>query len=104
MKQQKDDKVLAVDSTYVISSRKGNGRLIRKVWVNKQKDIVKYSLVYVNFRIFQGDNGRVLGYDNDHGYHHKHYLGKIMPITFTSFAAIESSFETEFEEIHNEYS
>ena len=35
----------------------------------------RYSLAYINPAIFAGDNGRVLGYDNAHGYPHRHFMG-----------------------------
>lgn len=28
---------------------------------------------FLNHELYQGDNGRVIGYDNAHGYHHRHY-------------------------------
>lgn len=37
----------------------------------------RYSLVYINPAIYARDNGRVLGYDNAHGYPHRHLFGKI---------------------------
>lgn len=100
MKKEKD--ILVIDDTYVISKRKGNGSLIRRVWLSTKGKVTKYSLAYINFALFHGDNGRVLGYDNNHGYHHKHYFGDVIPISFSSFEDLEIKFEKEFEEIHNE--
>ena len=34
-------------------------------------------MVYINKNIFSNDNGRVMGYDNSHNFHHKHYFGQI---------------------------
>lgn len=42
------------------------------------------------------DHGRVLGYDNAHGYHHRHYFGTVEPVTFVSFADIEARFEQDW--------
>lgn len=100
-KNNNSNNKLVIDDTYVISKRKGNGRLVRKVWVDQKEMIIKYSLAYINFDIYSGDNGRVLGYDNNHGYHHKHYYGKTTPIKFSTFKELEALFEKEFEEIHN---
>lgn len=47
--------------------------------------IVKYSLAYIDFSIYAGDNGRVLGYDNAHGFHERHYMGKVEQIAFTTY-------------------
>lgn len=49
---------------------------------------------------FLGDNGRILGYDNAHGYHHKHIMGKIESVNFVSFSELEERFQTEFEVMH----
>jgi hypothetical protein len=41
-------------------------------------------------------NGREVGYDNQHGYHHRHYFGKISAVVFVSFEEIESQFEADW--------
>jgi hypothetical protein len=41
------------------------------------------------------DSGRILGYDNAHGYHHRHYLGKVEPVEFNTYEEIEARFEKE---------
>ncbi len=92
---------LVIDDCYILSKRRGNGRVIRKVWVDGKGKVTRYALAYINLNVFLGDNGRVLGYDNDHGYHHKHYLGTVTPIDFNGFEALETQFEIEFEEIHH---
>jgi hypothetical protein len=33
------------------------------------------------------DHGRVLGYDNSHGYHHRHFMGSVEAVKFTTYAA-----------------
>lgn len=94
---------LVIDDSYAISRKKGNGVVTRKVWVDKSGDVVKYALAYINFNIMLNDSGRVLGYDNSHGYHHKHEMGDVTPVKFISFEETEKQFEREFEELHDEY-
>jgi hypothetical protein len=53
--------------------------------------------------IFNGDNGRILGYDNEHWYHHRHYTGKVEKVEFSSFEEIQTRFEAEWREIHEKY-
>ncbi|MGD9591645.1 MAG: hypothetical protein AB7V32_03900, partial [Candidatus Berkiella sp.] len=77
-------------------------RLTRKVWTCPNGKVTKYALAYINLNFFHADNGRILGYDNSHGYHHKHFYGKVFPISFSSFEETERIFEKEFEEIHYE--
>jgi hypothetical protein len=91
---------LLVDESYNIHRKKGNGVVRRQVWINKEQKVTRYNLAYINHFLFHGDNGRVLGYDNAHGYHHKHYLGTIEPIEFETFEELEKKFEQEFEVLH----
>jgi hypothetical protein len=80
-----------------IPKRRGNGILRREVWEDsKTHKVVRYNLAYINQAIASGDNGRVVGYDNAHGYHHRHYMGKVEPIEFTRFEDIEARFEAEW--------
>jgi hypothetical protein len=58
-----------------------------------------YALAYINGNIFAGDNGRVLGYDNSHGFPHRHYMGKITPEPVLTWEEIRSKFEIEWREI-----
>lgn len=61
--------------------------LVTESWTkNAQGDVVKYSLAYIDFSIYKGDNGRVLGYDNAHEYHERHFMGKAEEIAFASYA------------------
>lgn len=58
-----------------------------------------YALAYINDQIFAGDNGRVLGYDNSHGYAHRHYMGEITPEPDLTWEQIREKFEREWREI-----
>ena len=82
-----------IDETHVISTKKGNGTLRREVWVNDKGEVARYNLAYINHQLFNGDNGRVIGFDNAHGYHHRHFYGKVETVTFTSFENTELLFE-----------
>ena len=46
---------------------------------------MKYNLAYINQHVFVEDNGRVLGYDNAHGYHERHELGAVQRVGFTNY-------------------
>lgn len=85
-----------IDEQHVISTKKGNGILRREVWVDGKGKITRYNLAYINHQLFKGDNGRVLGFDNAHGYHHRHYYGKVEEVAFTNFEDIEMLFEQEW--------
>jgi hypothetical protein len=50
--------------------------------------LLRYSLVLIDTQNQAADNGRVLGYVNAHGYHHRHHLGKVEPVEFQSYEDI----------------
>lgn len=85
-----------IDETLTISRKRGNGLLRREVWVDGHGRVVRYNLAYVNHALCQADNGRVIGYDNAHGYHHRHCLGRVEPVAFISFEDIEARFEQDW--------
>ncbi|MEY3220407.1 MAG: hypothetical protein RIT27_1764 [Pseudomonadota bacterium] len=68
-----------------------------------QGKIEHYSLAYIDPTISTQDNGRILGYDNSHNYHHKHWFGTVETIEFSSFEQLETEFEEEFWEIYHEH-
>lgn len=88
------------DECTTLPKAKGNGQLIRRVSVNTKNVITRYSLAYINYNVCRVDNGRVLGYDNAHGYHHRHYMGTIEPVKFVNFEQIEKQFQQEFEVLY----
>ena len=87
--------VKIVDETHEISRRRGNGKLRREIWVDASGKVVRFNLAFINREIHRGDNGRVLGYDSQHGVWHRHHLGEVSPVEATSFDAIEARFEAE---------
>ena len=84
------------DDYHKISDKRGNGQLRREVWADKQGKVTRYNLAYINQHIHQGDNGRVVGYDNQHGYHHRRYFGKVEKVEFVSYENIEKRFEQDW--------
>ncbi len=85
-----------IDESHVISAKRGNGMLRREVWVDKNGKITRYNLAYINAQLFSGDNGRVIGFDNAHDYHHRHYYGKVEAVGYTSYEDTEMLFEKEW--------
>jgi len=88
--------VKIVDERCLISRKKGGGTIRIEAWEDDQGGIVSYSMAYINHLIFSGDNGRVIGYDNGHNHHHRHYLGETFPVKdFTSYEDLLIRFENE---------
>lgn len=69
--------------------------LKEEVWQNEKGEVVKYSLAYVNPLVCRVDNGRVLGYDNRHDYHHRHFMGTVEAIEFDSYESLSARFHEE---------
>ena len=70
--------------------------LRREIWADQNGLVVRYNLAYINPLVCTHDNGRVLGYDCAHGYHHRHFMGETTVLRFQSFAAIERRFQQEW--------
>lgn len=88
-----------VSEQFPVNPKRGGGIVKIDVWENEKGEVVKYSLAYINHLVFSGDNGRVLGYDNTHNFHHKHYLGEISEVdNFTSYQELVGRFENEIKE------
>jgi hypothetical protein len=89
-------------STKVEIHRLGGKRkgAVLKEQVRFEKDkVVAYSLAYINLKRCPVDNGRVLGYDNSHDYHHRHSMGKTEAFRFTTYAALVERFIAEVHEL-----
>lgn len=71
-------------------------RVVREVPSGK---VVQYALAYINPLIFGGDNGRVLGYDNAHGFSHRHFKGEVIAEPFPGYEALYDRFEAEWQKI-----
>lgn len=83
-----------------IPLKKGNGILNFSFLQNENGEVIEYSFAYINHQICTKDNGRVLGYDNAHGEHHRHIMGKYEKVDFISFEDTQGKFETEWKEYH----
>jgi hypothetical protein len=73
--------------------------LKEEVWQDQDGQVVKYSLAYVNPTICGADNGRVLGYDNSHDHHHRHFMGKQESLEFSGYAALARRFYDEVQDL-----
>jgi hypothetical protein len=77
----------------------GVGILREEVWVNEKDEVVRYNLALIVPHISSVDNGRILGYDNAHGAHERHYLGEVHPAEFISYDDTSDRFYEEAESI-----
>ena len=97
--KNKQKYIKVVDERYTLPSKKGGGIIKIEAWEDLSGKLIKYNIAYINHSISQRDNGRVFGYDNAHGYHHKHLFGEITLIDdFISYEKLIERFENEIKE------
>ena len=84
-----------IDETVVLGRPRKGAKLREEVWQTDDGEVVRYSLAYINRAICGVDNGRVLGYDNSHGFHHRHFMGTAEPVRFDTYRALAERFQAE---------
>lgn len=90
---------------FELKSKSGGGLLSYQIWgyVASGKPVVtRYNLAYINHMLCHIDNGRVLGFDNAHGYHHRHFMGSVEPVEYVSYEATQERFQSEWQKIVNQ--
>ena len=87
-----------IDETSYLTGRRRGACLREEVWY-QGREVVKYSLAYINHRRCAVDNGRVLGYDNSHDYHHRHHMGGVQEIDFPGYELLVNRFHYEVHEL-----
>ena len=88
---------VSTEVTPLRGKRKG-AVLKEQVWF-EDGQVVAYSLAYVNLKRCWVDNGRVLGYDDSHGFHHRHFMGNVEGVDFTTYTAHLKRFLKEVHEL-----
>ena len=87
---------------FELKQKSGGGLLSYEVWGYQEKGktvVTRYNLAYINHSICNADNGRVLGFDNAHDFHHRHYMGEVAAVEFISYEATLEKFQQEWLEI-----
>jgi len=72
-------------------------------WTDSEGRVTRYSLAYIDPLVFQQDNGRLLGYDNAHGRHHRHLMGQETAYDFHGYEALLDRFHAEVAELRRKY-
>jgi len=96
-KRPKD--ILLEHERFELKPKSGGGVLSYEVWGYVENGVTvvsRYNLAYINHAICQVDNGRVLGFDNAHNYHHRHCMGDVEPVEFVSYQDTLERFQHEW--------
>lgn len=97
-----EKETLLEQERFEIKPKSGGGVLSYEVWGFAEKGkivVTRYNLAYINHAIYRDDNGRVLGFDNAHDHHHRHYMGEVEAVEFISYEIILERFQQEWQEI-----
>jgi hypothetical protein len=83
---------------------RGKPPLISERWTEDRTGRpLAYAFAYIDFAIHTGDNGRVLGYDNAHGFHERHFMGRASATGFSTYDAQYERFLDEVTEIRSKH-
>jgi len=102
---KKPNATLLEQERFELKPKSGGGLLSYEVWGYQEKGktvVTRYNLAYIDHAICHVDNGRVLGFDNAHDYHHRHYMGEVTAVEFVSYEATMERFQQEWLEIVQE--
>jgi CHASE1-domain containing sensor protein len=88
-----------IDETIYLKRPRRGAKLKEEVWQTGETGVAKYSLAYVNPSVCGVDNGRVLGYDNSHGEHHRHFMGRQEAFEFVGYESLAARFYSEVQEL-----
>jgi hypothetical protein len=91
-----------VDETTVVRCAKGRGLIREEVWQSTSGEVVRYNLAFICHQLCGTDNGRVLGYDNQHGSHHRHFMGQVRPFQYSEYDVLLARFLEEVEVLRKE--
>ena len=93
------NEALLEQERFELKQKSGGGLLRFEVWGYQESGktvVTRYNLAYINHSICHVDNGRVLGFDNAHDYHHRHYMGEVTAVEFLSYEATLETFQQEW--------
>jgi Family of unknown function (DUF6516) len=88
-----------VDETTQVRCALGKGLIHEEVWQDSRGVVVKYNLAFINHALCARDNGRVVGYDNSHGDHHRHFGGAEEKFSFIGYERLLERFLNEVREL-----
>ena len=96
-KKARPVKAVSIEVNPLKGKRKG-ALLKDEAWY-EDGEVVGYNLAYINLKRCHVDHGRVLGFDNSHGFHHRHFMGKVEAVQYTTYDDVLERFIREVHEL-----
>ena len=84
-----------VDEVTQVRCASGPGVIREEVWQDAAGEVGRYNLAFINHFMMREDNGRVLGYDNVHGYHHRHFKSAVEAFEYENYRSLRDRFDDE---------
>jgi hypothetical protein len=81
----------------------GWGVLREEVWVDEGDEVIFYNLAFLLPHLTSIDNGRILGFDNAHGVHERHFMGEVLAVDFRDYDTTSRRFFLEVETLRRSY-
>jgi hypothetical protein len=91
-----------VDESTEVRCASGRGLIREEVWQSESGDVVRYNLAFICHQLCAVDNGRVLGYDNQHDCHHRHFMGQARSFQYVAYDLLFDRFLAEVEVLREE--
>jgi hypothetical protein len=88
-----------VDETTQVRCALGKGLIREEVWQDSRGAVAKYNPAFINHALWARDNGRLVGYDNSNGNHHRHFAGTEEKFAFISYERLLERFLNEVREV-----
>jgi hypothetical protein len=81
----------------------GIGISREEVWVDSKGEVIRYNFALILPHKLARDNGRVLGFDNAHGVHERHFMGEVSEVRFEGFIETSKRFYAEAHAVRRAY-
>lgn len=81
----------------------GVGILREEVWVDESEQVIRYNLAFVLAHLSSFDHGRMLGFDNAHGVHERHFMGHVESVEFNGYPTTARRFFGEVDALRKGY-
>ena len=84
---------------YYLGGKRQPPILKEEIRIDGDGKVTRYSLAYIDPSLSPLDNGRVCGYDNAHGKHHRHFMGTETSFEFAGYEKLLERFEREVRQL-----